>query len=131
MTVYVSKALSCRTKTLMPCPGARSSFADACNDPERSRGDTVQQLSWALLALSSFFFLSRLLSRIICLGGAGFACDDWMVVASYLALLGIAVCTQLACESGLGQDDYRLGLGQMQGLLRVVFRLSRRGHETL
>ncbi|KXT05214.1 hypothetical protein AC578_8435 [Pseudocercospora eumusae] len=88
---------------------------------QHARSQVVKQLSWAMFGIATFFFLGRVISRITTFGGAGFYWDDYACVSSYVPLVGIAVVLQLAVENGLGQDDYRIGVANVNQFLKEFY----------
>lgn len=72
-----------------------------------------------MFGIATFFFLGRVISRITTFGGAGFYWDDYACVSCYIPLVGIAIVLQLAVNNGLGQDDYRIGVANVNQFLKV------------
>lgn len=52
-------------------------------------------------------------------GGAGLYWDDYACISCYPPLVGIAAVVQLAVQNGLGKDDYRVGVENVNEFLKV------------
>ncbi|EME82988.1 uncharacterized protein MYCFIDRAFT_80561 [Pseudocercospora fijiensis CIRAD86] len=100
---------------------ARGLQSRICDSPVRDRSHVVNQLAWAMFGIATFFFLGRVVSRITTFGGAGFYWDDCACVSCYVPLVGIAVLLQLAVNNGLGQDDYRIGVANVNEFLKEFY----------
>lgn len=98
---------------------ARGLQSRICDFPVRDRSHVVEQVSWAFFALATIFFIGRICSRMSTFGGAGLYWDDYACISCYPPLVGIAAVVQLAVQNGLGKDDYRVGVENVNEFLKV------------
>lgn len=97
--------------------------ATACELPQRNKSNTLIQLSWIMFAISTLFFLGRMVARLLV--RTGLHKDDWTIMSSYLPLVGAAICIHIAATAnGFGQDSYNLTIYQISGFLKVCTMIS-------
>ncbi|KAK1546422.1 CFEM domain-containing protein [Colletotrichum paranaense] len=111
-------AMEQMTASLSPC--ARYSKT-SCRVPVRCNTDQGP-ITWTLFSIALVALAARLISKIPSLNPAfSFGWDDWLILASTLALIPADIGSQILIGIGLGQDIWMVSPDNITQILLLFF----------